>query len=157
MRRVIITAHEIWEARGTHWQEHLQKYNQAKMHPPATNQHVLNACTLLPQPSLNMFGSLDDWEYTAARAISREKLHRAINLAEVSIELLVKWYWSEDHWMELGRLWGELPQPAPQYEWSWSDGYITLIPMSIAVPSIRPKHKKNKVFDYPNIHAEIKE
>lgn len=159
--KVIVTSQEIWKARATHWEEHYQRRGHGRTQPDDVCKRVLDACSMLPEPSLNMFGSLDDWNYTAARVISHERVQLSVNLAKVPFDLLVKWYWDETHWQTFVNQFNSLPVPSyPQYEMVYKGGYIKgyteLVPLSIPLASAR-NHKKNPALLNPNIHTELRE
>jgi hypothetical protein len=152
--KVIITGQEIWNARAVRWEEHYQKRGTARGYPVDFCERVLKACASLPEPKINMFGSIDEWHYTDARMISRELLERTLKEANVSLEILVKWYWSEPNWQTFVNAFNDLPDPFPQYEMRWNGEYVVLVGVSVPLTKSKRKVRVNPLLSLPNVHTE---
>lgn len=127
-RRIIVTGKQIWKARAENWQNHYSLRGQAKSFGPEQAAQVLRACARLPEPELTIFGTLETWTYDAARVVPHGEMMDILRMANVDMELLVKWYWSEENWLSFVACFNALPDPLPKYRYEWINGYPQLFP-----------------------------
>jgi hypothetical protein len=142
-RRTFVTAKQIWAARAFWWTDHYQKREQAKAYTEQQAERVLDLCKQMPSPMLDIDGSLDDWNYHAARA---KPVHETIDLAQqagVAFAMLVKWYWSETEWQSFVQQFNSLPEPEPMYEILHNLGYpkLEVVPYIMGTTLVQSRNK----------------
>jgi hypothetical protein len=121
-RRIFVPAKRIWAARAFWYADHFEKRARAESYPQEQAVRVLKACEQMPEPFLDLDGSLDDWSYWAARAKPVEETIQLTVESGIEWTLLVKWYWTGAEWDNFVKMFNDLPEPEPMYEVVFRDG-----------------------------------
>ena len=109
--------------RANAWVYNYEKRNQSKAMGDETGIRVLHAIDRFPNPVMDITGWLDKDESGNLYAWNQEVKHAcdSLKISLAHVEMLVKWYWSEDYWMLYVKAFQSLPEPEGEYVSFWGD------------------------------------
>lgn len=149
-RRRIVRCKDIYRLRGDAWATHYENRNIAReLSKQADAVRIMrDLIEYLPAPEMGIDGALLDYPID----LRREYLHGKI-LPESLSRLLCIWYWSEDCWMDMVRLYQSLPDVSEDYYWRYQPepfDRVVLFPVSTNAP--RGRSHRVLISSSPKVH-----
>lgn len=150
-RRRIVKRDDVYKRRADAWATHYQNREVVRaMSNHWTAERIIGELERgLPSPEMGIDGNLLDYPLAVRREYGNGKI-----LPWTLSHLLCVWYWSEDRWMEMVRLYQSLPEIYEDFYWRYQpepyDRQV-LFPVSTNAPRGR-SYSKVLISGSPKVH-----
>lgn len=149
-RRRIVKRDDVYKLRAAAWARHYENREVVRVMGNHWNaaRIVVELERGLPVPEMGIDGSLLDYPLAVRREFGHGKI-----LPETLSNLLCVWYWSEDHWMEMVRLYQSLPEIYEDFYWRYQpEPYDRLVLFPVSTNAPRGRSYKLLISDVPKVH-----